>query len=342
MTVSPGRRGERRASRGAGGLVGRALTAGVFTVSALLAASDAHAFCRTTTEMPANFRPDPDCFERGYLLFWRNACVGWDLHRPASEKIPYDVAEPLVEQAFKSWADATCAGGGRASIEPRNLGPVSCGNVDYDTVGPNHNVIVFREDGWPYSDASSTLGLTTVTFNPNTGEIYDADMEINVSTGTLSVSEQVPPNGYDFLSVVTHEAGHFLGLAHAAQPSSTMYPSYTQGSASLRDLAADDVEGICAIYPANGTRVVSPIVASSGIIEADACDPTPRHGFTAVCEGQAVTAGNDDGGGCAVAGHALVRDRAQDRDRSLGLAGLLGVGWVTVGLVRRRRSSVHS
>src|SRR6185436_4346321 len=107
-----------------------------------------------------------------------------------------------------------------------NLGPATCTEVLYNQNGPNQNVIVFRDDKWPYSDPNNTLGLTTVTFNADTGEIYDADMELNATAKNLSTSVAVPANGFDLLSVVTHEAGHFLGLAHATSATSTMYASY--------------------------------------------------------------------------------------------------------------------
>ena len=41
----------------------------------------------------------------------------------------------------------------------------------------NQHAIIFRDSGWPYpNDLNNTLGLTTaITFDPDTGEIYDAD-----------------------------------------------------------------------------------------------------------------------------------------------------------------------
>jgi hypothetical protein len=54
-------------------------------------------------------------------------------------------------------------------------------------------------------------------------------------------------------------------------------------STTKRALAAEDVDGICAIYPPDGTRSVSTLVDASGYIAEGACDPTPHHGFTASC-----------------------------------------------------------
>ena len=108
-------------------------------------------------------------------------------------------------------------------------------------------------------------------------------MEINTAQQTLTLTDPIPPDGYDFQSIVTHETGHFLGMAHSQDDHATMFAEYTRGATSMRNLSADDVAGICAIYPANDTRSVPTSVAASGSVAADACDPTPRHGFSTTC-----------------------------------------------------------
>ena len=51
--------------------------------------------------------------------------------------------------------------------------------------------------------------------------------------------------------MITHELGHWLGLAHSPDPYATMYyallPNGIQAS-----LAGDDKAGVCSLYP-NGT-----------------------------------------------------------------------------------------
>ena len=47
-----------------------------------------------------------------------------------------------------------------------------------------------------------------------------------------------------------------LGLDHPPdKPSATMFATYTPGSVSLRVLDLDDVNGVCAVYPAGGSPV---------------------------------------------------------------------------------------
>ncbi|XP_001635184.2 matrix metalloproteinase-16 [Nematostella vectensis] len=54
---------------------------------------------------------------------------------------------------------------------------------------------------------------------------------------------------YDFLWIAMHEIGHSLGLAHTGDPFSVMYTTYTAYFYNRkRDLSADDIRGIQALY----------------------------------------------------------------------------------------------
>jgi hypothetical protein len=310
--------------------------AGVLVAAAcVVSAPAARAFCRTVTcPLPADWNPSNGCLPTSVTdasghswpdfasyclgrvddqgkpaptkvlpIWWRNACVSYDIQKNASRWVPYDTAARVVAAAFMKWTEATCpadsAGATRVSIDVSDRGPVDCDKVGYNTFGgPNQHVIVFRDTVWPHNDVNNTLGLTTVTFDADTGEIYDADTEIN---GTMPLSVGDPTTGYDFESIITHEMGHFLGLAHSGDNKATMYAHY-MSSTSMRTLTADDVAGLCSIYPPNGTRNVDPTVAASGSVTEDSCDPTPRHGFTTQCaqppkSGCAVAAGDPSGDG---------------------------------------------
>ena len=287
----------------------------------LFAPSAAHAFCRTTTvAISPSFdsTPDDPCWTDGLPLYWASACVGYSIQQDASKQVSFDDAQTGMETAFAQWTNATCPASGtstKASIDVRFLGAVACHKVEYNQNGGNANVIMFDDDVWPHDDSNNTLGLTTVTYNIKTGELYDADMEINTAQVTLTVNGDVPQNGFDFLSIVTHESGHFLGLAHTPDTHATMFAHYTQGATSMRNLSTDDVAGICTIYPPDGTRATA-----TGPVPEGSCDPTPRHGYASECGG---------GGGCQAA-----PGRAPEGAASFGALAL-----AAVTLRRRRRGA---
>ena len=202
---------------------GLVLAAGA-ALALIFTEASALAFCRTTTvSVPADFQPHAmQCFDQGAPLFWRNACVGYSIQKEASRQVSFEDASNAITRAFTKWTGTACptdgAGASRTSIDVRDLGPVACAAVQYNQDQPNQHVIVFRDDTWPHNDSNNTLALTTVTFNPDTGEIYDADMEINTFQQRVTVNDPIPPDGYDFASIVTHETGHFLGMAHSGDP----------------------------------------------------------------------------------------------------------------------------
>jgi MYXO-CTERM domain-containing protein len=252
-----------------------------------LSARPARAFCREISQLtPAGYDPATlGCYlgngASAFPVYWKNACVTYSLEVDASAQISLADAKSVAALAFGAWSQVTCSGGAPPTItaselEPPGAAGVSCTEVQYNPFGPNQNVIVFRDQGWPDSgDPVNTLGLTTITYDSTDGEIYDADMEINSHDFALVAYPPAPSGGYDLLSIMTHEAGHFFGLAHSADTSAVMYAFYHAGEMAL---TPDDVNGICAIYAADGTRATS-----SGPIPSDACCAIPRHGFDSIC-----------------------------------------------------------
>jgi len=268
-----------------------------------LGSSGAVAFCRAvSSSAPAGYDPAVQgCFAPtsgpgSYDLYWKNLCVGYSVQRDASplRHITLDQARQVAAAAFEQWSSAACDGGA-PSVQVRDLGPVDCSEVQYNSAQPNQHVIVFRDDGWPYSDSSNTLGLTTITFDATDGEIFDADTELNSHDYNLVLGSAAPIDSYDLASVITHEAGHFLGLAHSGDRAAVMYAHYHPGSSAL---TSDDTAGICSAYPGGGVRETS-----SGALSGGTCDPTPRHGFSTACAsadaGADMTAIADAGGGSA-------------------------------------------
>jgi hypothetical protein len=176
-------------------------------------------------------------------------------------------AETIVDLAFDQWRFVDCAGR-RPGLYVWNMGQVACGDVEYNKDAGNANVVVFRDGAWPHIDDTHNIALTTTTFDPDTGELLDADIELNSSTFTFTVDDLSIE--YDLLSVLTHEAGHFLGLGHSQLAEATMFAAYDAGTIELRTPDADDVAAICSLYPPDDA------VDSS-------CNPLQRHGFSPDC-----------------------------------------------------------
>ena len=267
----------------------RGLSAAAAFAALALGVGQAQAYCRTTTCDP-NTECEYDlrgCAIVGEPLAWKTGCVSYSVHRSGSPKrgVSYDTAHKLTETAFSRWAEADCRGS-TPSIEVSDLSPALCSEPEYNSDHGNANVVMFRDNDWPYAGANATLALTTITFNPQNGEIFDADIEVNSFRTPLTTSDVGIE--FDLQSILTHEAGHFLGLSHSHVESATMYLEYSEGS-SLRELHSDDIAGICAVYPD----------------DRDVSDPSckPRHGYSPDCKPPP-----DDG--CSLSGSPATRRRA--------------------------------
>lgn len=277
----------------------------------------AFAFCRTTTcdttDPTEHCESDGrGCIVEGTPLYWPGLCVSFAVQRDGSVKrgIPFEQASPIIEDAFRAWISADCGGGTTPSLEIWNFGALDCTETQFNQLEPNANGWIFRDDSWPYRGANATLALTTLTFEVNSGEILDADVEVNSHNINLTTSDTVVDN--DLLSIATHEAGHFLGLAHTNIKTATMNADYSPGDLSFRSLEADDQAAICDAYPPS--RDV-----------ADKCAPRPLHGFSRFCG----TGVDELKSGCAIASPLLPRS-----GRFAGAALVLVVG---LGIARRRR-----
>jgi Matrixin len=248
----------------------------------LVSATRAAAYCRATTGCEKNKEEgtlcDPpvetDC---GSPLVWTRNCLGFAVQKDGSKKagISANEARLYVRQAFAAWESAECPGGDGTTprVHVSDLGVVDCGEVEYNDKAGNQNVVVFRDEKWPHPNGMHNIALTTVTYDSNTGAIYDADMEINTDGYNITTNDSPTSDEYDLLSVVTHESGHFLGLGHSqSDPDATMNPVYSPGSTDFRTLSDDDVAAICVTYPPTTKGPVP-----------ETCNPIPRHGFSPEC-----------------------------------------------------------
>lgn len=124
--------------------------------------------------------------------------------------------------------------------------------VGYVAGEPNQNDI-FVLDDWPYDEKA--LAATVITLNARTNEIIDADIVINADDHRFRVVDQLNGDATtdfdDVQNTLTHELGHALGLMHnALNEHVVMYPSAAPLETSKRVLAADDRDGLRALYAA--------------------------------------------------------------------------------------------
>jgi hypothetical protein len=241
----------------------------VVAAFSLLGDSTAAAWCRLSTDMPP---AGQTCATSGIGLAWQRQCLSFTMMNRARTSPPLEDVRNTGDASFQTWEQVMCGAQpvGLQIAQTQQLG--MCDAPEFNTRAPNANTIIFIEDWAARELPADAFGLTLVWHNPDTGEIYDADMQINETIGPITLCSGVCPLGaVDLQNVMTHEAGHFLGLGHSAVRSATMSARATIGETSKRTLDDDDVAGLCAIY-----GDFSPASCSSA-------DFTPNHGFSAQC-----------------------------------------------------------
>jgi hypothetical protein len=151
--------------------------------------------------------------------------------------------------------------------------------VGYTGTGSDENVILYRQvkctekvpsadqcwqadtcgskyDCWDHS--AGAIAITTTSFHPTSGRLYDADIELNTPGYIFSTVDSpvcVAPNykptcvSTDVQNTLTHELGHVLGLGHINVAGSTMAPRADPGELSKRILDPGTKQFVCDVYP---------------------------------------------------------------------------------------------
>ncbi len=176
-----------------------------------------------------------------------------------------------------------------------------------------HNVVAYVDSNWQssFGFSSAALGVTWFAYELSKRRIIGADIFINGDTNANPWDILDPQNPaadrYDLENTLTHEVGHFIGLAHPykdGRHDSTMYFAATVGEVRKRDLEVDDINGVTYLYPVPGVPLIPPDTNADGLRSLE---------------------NSAGGGGCSIASHTDPNDAWKE---GLGIYGpflLLGL-----------------
>jgi hypothetical protein len=237
------------------------IRAALLATSLVLVAPDAAAFCRTTTcDSHTQTCPSDEqgCPTEGAPIYVDKLPIAYRFSSRGSSHLLRDEARAAIRSAFYRWSDVICEDGERTSlrfVELEDLPddkPLGQGSRGAESFG-----IYFRDNGWPY-DGTETLAQTNHDFGVSSGRIRYTDIEINSGEKHFSLDDASP--GIDLQAVITHEVGHYIGLAHSQDPESIMVGGYCEsedercqkGKVAARRLGRDDIAAVCELYPPGG------------------------------------------------------------------------------------------
>ena len=166
----------------------------------------------------------------GHPLHWQTKAASYFL---VSGNNPAGAAgEAAVHAAFQTWNEAS------SSLQYSFAGYLSQGAQAYD----GKNVVSWVSRSWPYD--STLAAITYRYYDTSDGRLLDADIVFNGEKFSWSVGG----SGYDIQNSATHEVGHFSGLGHSTDLQATMYGGTTASEIKKRDLGADDLAALDALY----------------------------------------------------------------------------------------------
>ena len=241
------------------------------TAAALLAGRPADAYVRYTSNTGKMFKWPQSCVA---MVVFPNDLLGM---------MTRDEIINAVDSSAATWSK------GADSCTYLDITMTSSADATPRAINDGRNNVIFRATSWCKQNAAgdcdtdydaAALALTSVSASTSSGIIRDADIEVNAyhfSWADLVTHPDLRGGNqlfHDLQNAVTHEMGHVIGLDHTCylqgpppldntgQPipdcanaspdvlATTMFPSANPGDIDKRDLAPDDQQAVCDIYPA--------------------------------------------------------------------------------------------
>lgn len=231
----------------------------------------------------------------GANLHWQSMPVGWYMNETNAGSIKFNEALPAMAAAFDSWQSVECSSLTFEYKGSSNVGTDDVGTTNHD----GKNVMIWVNESDFAQEWQDAFAVTVPVFEQASGKIVDADILFKASFNWSTSSEGLAGRP-DVQSIGAHEVGHLLGLDHPDDPDSTMFPTAVEGEIHKRTLAADDIQGICKIYPVegvtgypcdsaadcNGSRSCVAHTPSNGNICSNSCECSPDCSPAFRCIGQ--------------------------------------------------------
>ncbi len=184
----------------------------------------------------------------GQVIRWHQTTVGYLLNSACSPDISQGACLDALRDSFGMW-ESPCSA--LNLVEQGTTSNKKIMSVGYSSNGSNE--VAFIEDQqWSYG--GWVLGLTSYQYGSD-GAISEADIAFNGLQHTWSTTGA--GNTTDVMNVAVHEIGHFFGLRHVLggyhpDDPPTMAPE-ADNNLKSRTPEADDLAGLCFLYPAAGS-----------------------------------------------------------------------------------------
>lgn len=166
----------------------------------------------------------------GQPVRWQVDEVAWDVSGLAAAPQARGAVLAAARRALDTWS----AAGGPVLVEGAGAVASIRWATDPDDPGVDPDV----------------LAETHLAFDTDTGELLRAEIVVNGAGFRWAAGDGGCSDAFDLESTLAHELGHALGLKHSAVADATMFTHPSPCARDRRDLAADDVAAIDALYTA--------------------------------------------------------------------------------------------